>query len=476
MALYWGEGREISQAAAAALVASRRVRHPLDPVSSTATSDERTAVKRLVRKLLERAAALISGLPSGSRLPPHSVASAKALLETGQEVMDLLHDAGMHKKEKKLKHMCDRLRASLGPSAEEGTTLLPRSSSTSSLSSAFSRLSSPLRRGARHRLLRDPTHRHTIHIESFPRPDPPATNLPRFRLELQKLEKWLQEARRRLSLTNLDEATEDEVKSLQVFVLAGRRQYEKLQDILTEPESDDETSKREALASGMYFLREICFLLYPAWEEQISKTQRGLRYSLELFKEALADISPESAPPPGSPFFQNMMRLRASISSARELVAGLRPFYSSPLVPLSLLAMPVELLDIESRQAEYNLQAAGARAAAAWNAKLPDPTPLAEPEPASPPQQDLQASSAEDPRSAAFQGQLEGPSSSPEAEPSVGSGDSSSLGFPELLEVMTPPTGEAVNVLKALVGAGCSSAEVKALEEKVNASRGTGVP
>ncbi|KAL8271568.1 hypothetical protein Esti_004474 [Eimeria stiedai] len=449
MAEFWGQGNEICPAASAALVASWRVTQPLEPVSSIVTSDEKSAVGKFVKILVNKGNAFSSGLESGAPPPAPFVASAKALLETARTVVHMLRAAGIKKKHKKLEDMCSRLSSDL-EAAPAAPPRGGRAPSMSSIASASLRFRTPLRRSWRGSSLRDPSRRHTLDVQPLrlsetasrvegarsqtpplatssplaPAPDPAPTGHP----ELEKLEKWTNEAHERLRGADIEKMTSEEVASSQDLVLEGMYQFEKVQSISTEPASDDDTFKKEVLKSSEYLLREFSLFLCPRWIQQLSESKRRLEEARTNLKEALMDCSPDSAPPPGSSVLENMMHLRASIVNCTDIVARLKPFHETRHSFLHLLSMIAgELTDV-ALAANDDIQRAGALFARGWTTKLSVLIPPAEPPPVTP---------------------------------------RSDLGFLMQTESVTT---QAASILEVLLKAGCESPEVQDLEAAVKAA------
>ncbi|KAL8448417.1 hypothetical protein Emed_003751 [Eimeria media] len=401
MAESWCKAREIPIKAAAAIVASWRVTEPSKPVSAVLAPSERITVKRFTGILLNRGQVYSSKLQSGPSPSPDLLTSANEFLVTAQQVVELLIAAKMKKEARSVEDMCESLTSNLDPSTV-GQPKLKSTLSWSSLSSTVSRLRRSLSRGSITSLGGDESRRHSYHERprkrseaasdsvSFPSlvaspPEDAATvSVSAGDSKIQKLEKWNDEAYRKLLHADLRKVTRKEMESLEALWIVGNRQFAEVKKVETDPGSDKKASETEVITSCEYFLREISLLLSAEWIKQLSESKHTLEKRRELFKDALIDISPDSAPPAGSSLFQHMMQLRAAIAQSRSLVARLESLHRSPQSRLHLVPMISAGLAEAAHEANELLEAASARVAASWTNRLSAMMPTTGPQPVTP--------------------------------------------------------------------------------------------
>ncbi|KAL8430107.1 hypothetical protein ACSSS7_006127 [Eimeria intestinalis] len=421
MAQFWVRANEVSQAAAAALVASSRVTQKSKVVSRVIEKGEKVMVRRFVGILFNRALILSFKVQSNtSHASPSEalVGRTKEFLDTGRGVVKLLLAARMKKEAHDVERACNMLISDLDSSTGEPSQA--RSSPPKPLlTSGFSRFHLSLRRLPPENSLTESFRRHSYHGRppetdsgvdgSFPQaPTPTASSPVTFSVpedlvfkdsepedeepeplltghpDLEKLEMWTDEAREKLLLTDQQTMTSDEAEALELLWIEGSRHFVKVESVITSSGSDEDAYKNKVVKSCKYFLSEIPILLSPYWIQQLSESKRRLEKSRGLFKEALMEMSPDSAPPAGSSVFQNMMQLRNSVASVISLIARLKPFYTTPHSSVYLISMIAGGLGEAALDSEEEFKAAGARIATAWSVKLSAVMPTAQPQPATP--------------------------------------------------------------------------------------------
>ncbi|KAL8448418.1 hypothetical protein Emed_003752 [Eimeria media] len=415
MAESWCQAREISAEAAAAVAASWRVTQPSKKVPKDIKSTERITVRRFVGIVINRGHIHSLKVQSSPSPSPELLTSAREFLETARKVVDLLKAAKMKREARCVEEMCESLTSHLDPSA----VAQPRLRSTLSLSSivsAFSHLHAPFRRSSAS-TPGDPPR--SPPFQGQPRrasdtatdvdgsplltpsltPSSPASSetddsvfedatpepLLSGEPELVRLENWNYEANQRLVLEDPGTMASEAVASLEALWIDGSRRLAKAQKVKTDPGTEDDIFKAKVIKTCKYLLQEIPLFLSVNWIKQLSESKQELEEAHRLFKEALMDISPDSAPPAGSSVLQNMMQLRAAIAASTDLVARLKAFHTSSPGPLRLLSIIAGELGEAAYGSAEDLRAAGARVAKSWTNKVLAVMPKTAPQSVTPP-------------------------------------------------------------------------------------------